>query len=100
MISKQRAMLNTAAFASPLFLGLLYSLLFNLGIPNSIIIPTAGGGLMNLGFWLFYRNTIGPIPELSKFYKNQDMFLLVSILHLVAISILLVFDVGWIFESF
>lgn len=102
MISKQRAILNTLIIALPLFLGLLYSALFNPGIPNSIIIPTAGGGLMNFGFWLFYNNTIKPIPELSKsiFGNNRDMFLPVSILHFIAISILLVYDTSWIFELF
>ena len=98
MTSKRRAALNTAALISPLFLGLSYSMLLSPGIPDSIIIPTTGGGLMNLGFWLFYPDTIARIPELHGFLgKNRNMFLLVSILHLAAILILLIYDVSWVF---
>jgi len=102
MISKQRAVLNTIALALPLFFGLAYALLFTPGLPDNIIIPTAGGGLMNFGFWLFYKSTIGPIPKLSKniFGKNRNMFLFSSSLHLAAIFILLIYDVSWIFELF
>ena len=89
-------MINTLSFSSPLVFGLFYSMAFNPGIPNSIIIPTIGGGLMNLGFWLSYKNTIGSIPELSKLKKNN--FLLSSILHLLAILILITVDIAWIFE--
>lgn len=102
MVSKQRAVLNTVAFALPLFFGLSYSVMFSPALPDSIIIPTAGGGLMNLGFWLFHRSTIGSIPELSKniLVKNRDMFLLSSTLHFVAIFILLIYDISWILELF
>ncbi len=56
---------------------------------------------MNLGFWLFYRDTIANIPELQKFLgKNRNMFLLVSFLHLVAIIFLLIYDVSWALELF
>ncbi|MBU0531998.1 hypothetical protein KKB44_00735 [Candidatus Micrarchaeota archaeon] len=101
MISKQRALLNICVLASLLFFGLLYSALFHPGIPNSIIIPTIGGGLMNLGFWFFYKSTFAPIPELSKsIIGKRTGFLFVSFLHLIAISLLLIFDISWIFELF
>ncbi|MHA2066117.1 MAG: hypothetical protein ACXABY_17235, partial [Candidatus Thorarchaeota archaeon] len=88
--------------ASPLIVALLYAGIYNVDIPYSIIIPTTGGGLMNLGFWLFYKSSIKPIPELSKslFGKHKDAFLFSSFLHLVAILILLTIDVRWIFELF
>jgi hypothetical protein len=91
-------MLNTFLLTLPLCLGLAYAAISKVEIPMSIVIPTIGGGLMNLGFWLFYDRTIGPIPELSKsiFGRSRTGFLLVSILHLVAIFILLTFDISWI----
>ena len=101
MVSKQRAVLNSIAITMPLAITLLYSVFFDPALPNSIIIPLIGGGLMNLGFWLFYRNTIEPIPELSRsIFGKQHMFLLVSVLHLVVISILFIFDVSWVFGLF
>jgi len=100
MISKQRAIVNTVAAALPLYLGLLYSALFNPGLPYNVIIPTIGGGLMNFSFWLFYNSTLRPIPELSKslLTNNRKSFLLIALLHVVAIAILLVHDIKWIFE--
>lgn len=102
MTSKQRALLNSIAIALPLVAAFSYSVLFSLEIPESIILPTAGGGLMNLGFWAFYPKSIKPIPELSEsiFGKYRNMFLLSGILHFIAISLLLVFDIKWVFELF
>jgi hypothetical protein len=100
MESKQRAILFSIAIALPLAIGLIYVALMNTKLPYSMIIPTAGGGLMNLGFWYFYKASVGAIPELRKIWKSQIMFLFVSILHLVAILILFVYDISWIFELF
>ncbi len=102
MVSKKRAVFNTAALLSFLFFGLLYSVLFSPALPDSIVIPTAGGGLMNFGFWVFYSSTIGSIPELRKSFiaKSRDMFLLSGALHFAAVFILLVYDVSWIVELF
>lgn len=98
MVPRKRAILNTIALTAPLAFALLYSAASNLAIPDSIIIPIAGGGIMNLGFWFFYKHTIGPIPELSKsVFGKQQNFLLVGMLHFAAIPIPLIFDVSWLF---
>jgi hypothetical protein len=93
-------MLNTLLMTLPLALGLAFSALYGLPFPESVIIPTVGGGLMNLGFWYFYPSSIEPIPELRKsiLARSRAGFLLVGILHAIAIMLLLVLDLRWVFE--
>ncbi|MBD3210286.1 hypothetical protein GF318_02795 [Candidatus Micrarchaeota archaeon] len=99
MISRQRAVLNILVLASPLFLGLAYVLLARVDFPYSIVIPTTGGGIMNFCFWFFYNQSIKPVPELSNSIlgKNRKGFLFVGLLHLVAILVLLAYDISWVF---
>jgi len=97
MVSRERAAVNSICMILPLASALFYVALFDQAIPNGIIIPIAGGGIMNLGFWVFYNRTIGPIHEISRsVFGRQQNFLLVGMLHLAAIPIALIFDVSWI----
>lgn len=99
MVSKMRAVLNTFIFSLPLFFGLVYSALFGLALPESVIVPTAGGGLMNIGFWAFYNSSVGSIPGIERILsKNRHMFLFSAALHFAVILVLLVYDVSWIPE--
>ena len=100
MISREKAILNSAAIAFPLLLGLAYAAIADPGIPNSIIIPTSGGALMNFGFWVFYDKSIKPVPILKKICNCRERFLLITALHTIAISILMVYDITWILELF
>lgn len=100
MVSRQRAVLNTLLMTLPLALGLAYSAISGLAFPESVIIPTIGGGLMNIGFWLFYPSTILPIPELrrSVLARSRTGFLLAFMLHALAIAMLLTLDLRWAAE--
>lgn len=99
MTSRKQAAFNILLLMSLLAVGLLYSILLKPRIPGSIVVPTAGGGLMNLGFWLFYNSTIAPIQELKgSVLGKQNMFLFSAVLHLFVILIFLVFDMSWISE--
>ncbi|MEW6748298.1 MAG: hypothetical protein AB1295_01170 [Candidatus Micrarchaeota archaeon] len=97
MVSKGRAVANTIALTLPLASALLYCALAGAPIPQSIMIPLAGGGLMNLGFWLFYHQSIGPIPELSgSMFGRKGNFLLVGLLHFAVLPLALVIDLSWL----
>jgi len=102
MAERRLALLNTVALTLPLATGLVLVAIYGLDFPDSVIVPTIGGGLMNLGFFLFYSRSIKPIPWLRKsfFGRSRAMFLLVAFLHLVAISLLLTLDLRWALELF
>jgi hypothetical protein len=99
MTTRGRALLNILLIASPLMIGFAYTTYAGMDYPERIILPTIAGLIMNLGFWAFHAHTIAPIPEFERIPLGTEKrdFLLMCILHAVAILILMTIDLRWLF---
>jgi len=96
MTSRSRALLNVLLVASPLIIGFSYATYVGMPYPDRVILPTIAGLVMNLGFWAFHEHTIAPIHELENvpIGTGKKDFLLMCLVHVVAILLLLTVDLS------